>query len=52
MIRKDVGTGGDLGSRTGTINLIKDNQSKYLGSNNWQDDSIAGKKYQIGYLSR
>ena len=52
MIRKDVGTGGDLGSRTGTINLIKDNlTSKYLGLNNWQDDSTAGKKYQIGYLS-
>ena len=52
MIRKDVGASGDLASRTGTIHLITDQTTdKYLGLNNWQDDSTAGKKYQFGYLS-
>ena len=51
-IQKDVGTGGDLSHRVGTSTLIEDGTTtKFLGVNNWQDDSSAGKKYQVGYLS-
>ena len=51
-IQKDVGTGGDLSNRVGTSTLIEDGTTtKFLGVNNWQDDSSAGKKYQVGYLS-
>ena len=52
LISKDVGSGGDLARRTGTITSITDGTTtKFLGLNNWQDDATDGKKYQWGYLS-
>lgn len=52
LISKDVGSGGDMARRTGTITSITDGTTtKFLGLNNWQDDATDGKKYQWGYLA-
>ena len=51
-IEKKVGSGGDLSRRVSQIARINDGTTnKRLGITNWQDDSTAGKKYQIGYLA-